>query len=117
MAKKEVKKAYMCEIDWNHELGETKTSIYPASKKYLEKHHTASCGIVEVEVSLKRTVKKAAPYDEKNTITALEFTKLQIKSTEKIIKEKTEFLKKLKKELKDRKQREKKNKSSKKKGA
>lgn len=101
MAKEKQKKvAYMCETDWSWELGETKTSIYPTSKEFFEKNHTTSCGIVEVEVKLRRVVKKPAPYDKSNTYSPLEATKSLIQKTEEDIVKKKDYLKRLKKDLK-----------------
>ena len=50
---------YMCKTDWDYELGnaEDGNHVYP-SIEALKKHHTCweECGIVEVEVRLKRVV-------------------------------------------------------------
>ena len=59
MKKTETKKAYMCGVAWQHEIGNTDVTIWP-SKESLERNNKCSdeCGIVEVEVKLKRWVKK-----------------------------------------------------------
>lgn len=50
---------YMCKIDWDYEFGnaENGNHVYP-SIEALKKYHTCweECGIVEVEVRLKRVV-------------------------------------------------------------
>lgn len=53
------KKVYICGVDWDHEIGECIVEVYP-SVKSLKKNRTCwnQCGIVELEITLKRTVKK-----------------------------------------------------------
>lgn len=54
-------KGFVCEIAWDHELGEDNqgTTIYP-SVETLKRHHAIweECGIVEVEVTFVRVACK-----------------------------------------------------------
>lgn len=57
---KKTKTAFMCGIALQHEVGETAVLLYP-SPKALKKDHSCcddECGIAEVEVRLKRWVRK-----------------------------------------------------------
>lgn len=53
-------KIYMCGITWQHEIGETKVSVYGSveSLKEYEDCHKHGCGIVEAIVTLDRWVEK-----------------------------------------------------------
>jgi hypothetical protein len=59
MEKEKIVKVYMCGVAWQHEIGNTPVKVHPSSK-CLELDHkcTSECGIVEVEVRLKRWVLK-----------------------------------------------------------
>ncbi len=53
---------YMCGVDWDHELGEALGGnvVYPSESDLIaNKHCTDECGIVEVEIRLKRRVKES----------------------------------------------------------
>ena len=50
---------YMCEIDWDHEIGEAKggTRFYASIKDLKENYDCwEECGIVEVKVKLSKTI-------------------------------------------------------------
>ncbi len=52
---------YMCGVDWDHELGQALGGnvIYPSKADLIaNKKCTDECGIVEVEVRLKKIIKK-----------------------------------------------------------
>ena len=56
---KEVKIGYMCQIDFEYELGNARdgNKVYPSVKNLLE-NHNSNCGIVEVEIKVKSVVKE-----------------------------------------------------------
>jgi hypothetical protein len=50
---------YMCAIDWEHEIGNAPkgSAIYPSIEALKRKHDCwEECGIVEVEVTIKKTI-------------------------------------------------------------
>lgn len=50
-------KSYVCGVAWQHELGQTDVTLYPTEGSLNRAHNcTDSCGIVEVEVRLRRWV-------------------------------------------------------------
>lgn len=52
---------YMCGVDWDHELGNALggNTIYPSESDLMaNKRCTDECGIVEVEVRLKKRIKE-----------------------------------------------------------
>lgn len=99
MKKTKKKSVYICDVAWDHEIGETDVTVFPPnSLKPFKKHST--CGVVEVEMTLKKVVKKGKPFSKKNTLTGEQVTRSQIKSVKKEIKKNKAFLKKLKKSLK-----------------
>lgn len=50
---------YVCGIQWDHELGHTNVEIWPTIKSLKENHpYTDECGIVKVQISFVRRVKK-----------------------------------------------------------
>ena len=52
-------KAFMCGVAWQHELGETDVKTYGSAKDCEnDQGCTKTCGIVEVEIRLKKWVKK-----------------------------------------------------------
>ena len=51
-----VKKAYICGIAWQHEVGETNVKIYE-SPKACPCWDYKECGVVEVEIKVKKWVK------------------------------------------------------------
>jgi hypothetical protein len=60
-----VKKAYCCGIAWQHEMGETNTILYSTAKQCKQRCNcTNDCGIVEVEIRLKRWVVKQKPINK-----------------------------------------------------
>ena len=56
--KEEPRVGYVCQIAWDHELGETDVIIYP-TVKLLKKAHYFGCGIVKVEVSFVELTEEA----------------------------------------------------------
>ena len=61
-------KGYMCEIDWNWELGEAAggTTVYATLNDLKENHKCwEECGIVEVEVKMVKQVVKPSPRTSK----------------------------------------------------
>lgn len=56
---KKTKKAFMCGVSFQHELGETDVRLFPTAKALKERLNCSDeCGIAEVEVRFKRWVKK-----------------------------------------------------------
>jgi len=52
-------KAYMCGVAWQHEIGNTEVELFASVASCAKTRKcTDECGIVEVEVRLKRWVKK-----------------------------------------------------------
>jgi hypothetical protein len=55
---KKVKRAFVCGVAWQHELGETDIKLHPSLESLWREHKcTDKCGVVEVEVRLVRWVK------------------------------------------------------------
>jgi len=53
---------YMCKVDWDHELGEALggNTVYPSQADLISnKKCTDECGIVEVEIRLKRVIQES----------------------------------------------------------
>jgi hypothetical protein len=53
---------FMCKVDWDHELGEALGGniIYPSQADLVaNKKCTDQCGMVEVEIRLKRVIKES----------------------------------------------------------
>ena len=56
---RDCKKAYVCGVAWQHEIGETDVTMYESARRCRkERGCTEECGIVEIEVRFKRWVKK-----------------------------------------------------------
>jgi len=54
-------RGYMCKVDWDHELGSALggNRIYPSAKNCIEDRGCINeCGMVEVEVRLRRVVRR-----------------------------------------------------------
>ena len=64
----EVKKFYMCQIDWNHEIGACPVMLYE-SLEDLKKDHPCwkTCGVVEVEAKAKTVIKADRSYNAKKS--------------------------------------------------
>lgn len=55
----ETHKGYMCGVAWQHEVGETEVELYQSPEACRKARGcTNECGIVEVEVRLRRWVRK-----------------------------------------------------------
>jgi hypothetical protein len=56
----EARVGYMCEIDFDHELGAASdgSRVFPSVADLVREHACADCGIVKVEVRLMRIIRK-----------------------------------------------------------